>query len=163
MLAGAPAQPSVQIERLSYKSPRFDGFRAAFALRQNKGPRCGGPPASSIVHQGTVTTVDNFADLSALNDLRNHTGSPSRRAFDGKWIALFCDGDQIFAIDDVCLRCRASLTKGALAGTVVTCSCGWRYDVEYGQVLGFPRLRIHTYPVKLIAGRVLVGSHGRSG
>jgi nitrite reductase/ring-hydroxylating ferredoxin subunit len=103
-----------------------------------------------------------LADLSALDDLRRHSGSPFRRAFDGKWIALFCDGERIFAIDDVCLRCRASLAEGALAGTVVTCSCGWRYDLEYGQVLGFPRLRIGTYAVRLIGGRVLVGSRSPS-
>ena len=40
---------------------------------------------------------------------------------------------------------------------VVTCACGWRYELRDGQVHGFPRLRIETYPVKLLGGRVLVG------
>ena len=50
-------------------------------------------------------------------------------------IALFNVAGAIFAVDDFCVRCGASLAAGKLKGTEVACSgCDWRYDVTTGRL-----------------------------
>ena len=64
-------------------------------------------------------------------------------------VVLFEVAGGLCAVEDGCLRCGASLLSGSLQGTVVTCrTCGWRYDVVQGCVVGLPALRVATYPVR---------------
>lgn len=72
-------------------------------------------------------------------------------------VALFNAGGHIHAIDDGCVRCGASLSEGLLTEMTVTCpSCGWRYDIETGGVIGVPSLHTETYAVKVVGCRVMV-------
>lgn len=72
-------------------------------------------------------------------------------------VAVFNAGGRIFAIDDGCVRCGASLAEGLLVGMTVTCpNCDWRYDVESGCVQGIPSLRTDTYEVKIVGSRIMV-------
>jgi nitrite reductase/ring-hydroxylating ferredoxin subunit len=72
-------------------------------------------------------------------------------------VAIFNVGGRIFAIDDGCVRCGASLAEGSLVDTTVTCpNCDWRYDVRTGCVEGVPSLRTDTYEVKVVGSRLLV-------
>ena len=74
-------------------------------------------------------------------------------------VAIFNVDGRLFAIDDSCLRCGASLASGALRGRHVSCSrCDWQYDVITGCVHGVPRLRIDRFEVKIVNSQVLVAS-----
>ena len=73
-------------------------------------------------------------------------------------VALFRVGGCVFALDDACIRCGASLAAGALDGGIVSCSaCGWRYDIKTGSVIGVAALRTDTFEVGIADSRVLVG------
>jgi len=74
-------------------------------------------------------------------------------------IAVFNVDGGLFAIDDSCLRCGASLASGAFRGRQVICSrCDWQYDVITGCVHGVPRLRIDRFEVKIVNSQVLVAT-----
>ena len=74
-------------------------------------------------------------------------------------IAVFNVDGRLFAIDDSCLRCGASLASGTLRGRQVICSrCDWQYDVITGCVHGVPRLRIDRFEVKIVNSQVLVAT-----
>ncbi|HWS12919.1 MAG TPA: Rieske 2Fe-2S domain-containing protein [Rhodocyclaceae bacterium] len=67
-------------------------------------------------------------------------------------IALFDVAGVVHAIEDGCLRCGSSLATGAVEGTMVVCrTCGWRYDLASGGVVGLPALRLSTYAVRACA------------
>ena len=74
-------------------------------------------------------------------------------------VALFAIAEALFAIDDPCIRCGASLGAGNVQSTIVTCAgCGWRYDIPTGQVKNVPALRAHVYDVSIVDGRVMVST-----
>ena len=74
-------------------------------------------------------------------------------------VAIFNVAGRIFAIDDGCVRCGASLAEGSIVDTTVTCpNCDWRYDIRTGCVEGVPSLRTDTYTVKVVGSRVMVAS-----
>ncbi len=80
------------------------------------------------------------------------TGARLRIDTAGGPIALFDVAGAIRAIEDGCLRCGASLATGSVEGTTVVCrSCGWRYDLASGGVVGLPALRLATYAVRACA------------
>ena len=57
---------------------------------------------------------------------------------------------QIFALDNHCLCCGSSLHGGVLRGFDLTCpGCGWHYDVATGEVIGFSRLRLNSFLVRV--------------
>ena len=52
----------------------------------------------------------------------------------GKQIAIFREGDQVYAIDDMCPHAGASLAMGARRGGVVTCPWHyWRFRLATGR------------------------------
>jgi nitrite reductase/ring-hydroxylating ferredoxin subunit len=68
------------------------------------------------------------------------------RVAGGCAVALFDVGGRLYALDDGCLRCCASLAAGGtVAGTRVSCTCGWAYDLATGTVVGLPRLALDVY------------------
>ena len=72
-------------------------------------------------------------------------------------VAVFNAGGRIFAIDDGCVRCGASLAEGLLVEMTVACpNCDWRYDIETGCVLGVPSLRTDVYEVRIVGSRIMV-------
>ena len=72
-------------------------------------------------------------------------------------VAVFKVDGRLFAIEDSCVRCGASIAAGSLRGSEVTCSgCDWRYDVVNGRVDGIPALQVETFEVRTQGARVLV-------
>jgi len=62
----------------------------------------------------------------------------------------------VYAVDDLCLHKRASLSEGRLEGTHIACpSHWWRYDVRSGQLVGSDAT-LATYPADVIDGDVVV-------
>jgi len=83
-------------------------------------------------------------------------GSAIARATAGRDVALFNVDGHYHAIDDLCLRCGASLATGKLEGASVLCRCGWTYDLSTGEVRGIPRLSNDRYAASVDGGEVCV-------
>jgi nitrite reductase/ring-hydroxylating ferredoxin subunit len=72
-------------------------------------------------------------------------------------VALFNVDGCVHALEDSCLHQGASLAAGKFCGRSVTCRAhGWRYDVTTGALAASPTLGVASFPVKVVAGRVLV-------
>src|SRR5262249_39855143 len=75
----------------------------------------------------------------------------------GEVVAVFREGGQYFAIDDVCPHMGASLGEGQLAGGIVTCPWhAWRFRLADGAWADYPRLKVGCYPVRVVDGAVQV-------
>jgi nitrite reductase (NADH) small subunit/3-phenylpropionate/trans-cinnamate dioxygenase ferredoxin subunit len=75
----------------------------------------------------------------------------------GKLIAVFNEGGQYRAIDDVCPHMGASLAEGYVEGGIVTCSWhAWRFRLADGAWADNPRLKIGCYPVRVVGEEIQV-------
>ena len=77
-------------------------------------------------------------------------GAAVARTVHGYAIALFNVGGTLHALDDPCLRCSASLAGATVAGSRLTCACGFGYDLATGAVRGVERLRTGRYDVSVV-------------
>ncbi len=74
-----------------------------------------------------------------------------------KLIALFHQGGEYYAIDDVCPHMGASLSGGEVADGVVTCPWhAWRFRLTDGAWADNPRLKIGCYPVRVVGEEIQV-------
>lgn len=81
------------------------------------------------------------------------------RAFDidGRIIAVFLEGGKYYAVDDTCPHQGAPLSDGIVFDKSVTCTWhGWRFSLEDGRWLDSPRIRIGTYPVRVVDDEIQV-------
>ena len=77
---------------------------------------------------------------------------------EGRKIALFKIGDEVFAIDDTCSHAEAQLSQGFVEDCAVECplhqAC---FDLRTGAALSAPATEpVNTYPAKVEAGAVLI-------
>ena len=74
-----------------------------------------------------------------------------------KLIALFRYEGQVLAIDDLCTHMGASLTGGHVEKGVVTCPWhAWRFRLSDGCWVDNPKLKIGSYPARVVNGAVEV-------
>lgn len=74
-------------------------------------------------------------------------------------VAVFAIGRHYRAISDMCLRCGASLAGGTPIDMTVRCGgCRWQYDLQTGEVLGVPGLRIEVFQIEIDQGRLRVAT-----
>ncbi|HVO90195.1 MAG TPA: Rieske 2Fe-2S domain-containing protein [Casimicrobiaceae bacterium] len=72
-------------------------------------------------------------------------------------VALFNVQGCIFAMDDACVRCGASLSQGERSGRRVRCpGCGWQYDVVTGRINDIEALCTTVYEVNVEASKVML-------
>lgn len=73
-------------------------------------------------------------------------------------IAVFLQGGQYYAIDDLCPHMGASLSAGHLdeQGTVTCPWHAWRFRVTDGKWADNPRLGVDTFPVRIAGEDVQV-------
>lgn len=87
--------------------------------------------------------------VATLSELKS--GQGKQVTVNGRLIALFRDGDRLFAIDDVCPHRGAPLHQGPCMGGQVMCP--WhsaRFDLTTGAALCPPaKSPVATYPVTL--------------
>ncbi|MBT5714935.1 Rieske 2Fe-2S domain-containing protein [Candidatus Poribacteria bacterium] len=102
-------------------------------------------------------------------------GKPRRGEVNGRALVLVRAGAAVFAVRDVCPHQAARLSDGHVEGTTLACKpgqdvrygregeilvCpwhGWEYDLTTGRALVDPdRVRVATYPVRVVDDRVLV-------
>ena len=75
----------------------------------------------------------------------------------GTPVAVFNLGDRYCATHNTCLHQQGPLGEGTLEENVVTCPLhGWQYNVETGECLTAPGLRVATLEVKVEGDDVFV-------
>ena len=75
--------------------------------------------------------------------------------FAGRDVALFREGDDLFALDDRCPHAGASLCGGPVEDGVVTCPWhSWSFRLRDGAWTGNPRIRTRTYAVRVVGGDI---------
>ncbi len=89
-----------------------------------------------------------FVKVATLAELPPGSGKPVE--VNGKAIALFNVGGQVYAIDNTCLHRGGPLGDGMLEGEVVTCPWHmWEYNVRTGEFVANPEIKVATYPVQV--------------
>jgi len=74
-----------------------------------------------------------------------------------KLIAVFCHEGQYFAIDDTCPHMGDSLSRGYVEKGIVTCPWhAWRFRLSDGAWADNPRIKIGSYPVRIMDGEIQV-------
>ena len=74
-------------------------------------------------------------------------------------VAIFNVHGSLFALEGHCIRCATRIATGAFDEHEVSCRrCGWRYDLRTGAVVQVPRLRLETYPVKVVGSSIVLGN-----
>ena len=75
----------------------------------------------------------------------------------GRLVAVFNDGQQYHAIDDLCPHMGASLGSGPVVDGVVTCPWhAWRFRLEDGAWCDNPNLRVEVFEVRVVADTIEV-------
>ncbi len=73
-------------------------------------------------------------------------------------VAVARDGDEVYALQDLCSHAAVSLSEGEVADCAVECWLhGSRFDLRTGAPTGLPATRpVPVYPVTVDGERVLV-------
>ena len=91
--------------------------------------------------------MPEFRDVCRVGDLSD--GEARTVELDGKLIALFCQGNEYFAIDDTCPHMGASLGAGEVYDGVVACPWhAWRFKVCDGTWCDSPKIKIDSFEVR---------------
>jgi nitrite reductase (NADH) small subunit len=102
-----------------------------------------------------MSLVGNMMRVASLTDLASD--KPLGVTLDGKKIALFRVGDEVFATSGVCPHARGPIDCGTVANKAVTCPWhGWSFDLHSGQCTEDPDLKLATYPVRIEGDDILV-------
>ncbi len=96
-----------------------------------------------------------FHPVCRVGDVHEGEGKAVRVC--NKLIAVFCQDGQLYAIDDMCPHMGASLSGGYVEKGVVTCPWhAWRFRITDGTWADNPRIKIGSYPIRVVGGEVQV-------
>ncbi len=96
-----------------------------------------------------------FQTVCRVGDLADGEGKTVEAS--GKLVAVFREGGEFFALDDVCPHMGASLSGGHVEDGIVTCPWhAWRFRFRDGAWADNPRLKIGCYPVRVEGDQVQV-------
>ena len=99
--------------------------------------------------------MSEFTTVAKVGDIPEGEG----RAFEcnEQMVAVFNDGGEYRAIDDMCPHMGASLAAGHLEDCVVTCPWhGWSFDTRDGTWCENRRLKIDVYHVRVVGDEIQV-------
>ena len=92
------------------------------------------------------------ATVGDIND-----GEGLAAAINGRMVAIFREGDNYFAIDDLCPHMGASLAPGYLQDGIVTCPWhAWRFCIRDGRWCDNPKTGIDTFDVRVEGDEIQV-------
>ena len=98
---------------------------------------------------GDFTTV---AKIGAIADGAGDTFTIGERM-----VAVFRQGDDYFAIDDICPHMGASLGAGSVVEGKVACPWhAWRFDVCDGTWCDNPKLKVDSFEVRVAGEEIQV-------
>ena len=98
--------------------------------------------------------MNNWIDALASEDLP--TDDVDGVAVDGRDIALYAVGEEVYATDNICTHGHARLCDGFLEGHEIECPLHQgKFVVRTGQATCAPPTEaLRSYPVKIEGGRV---------
>ena len=99
--------------------------------------------------------MSEFVTVAKVGDIPEGEG----RAFEynEQMVAVFNDGGEYRAIDDMCPHMGASLAAGHLEDCVVTCPWhAWSFDIRDGTWCENRRLKIDVYDVRLVGEEIQI-------
>jgi 3-phenylpropionate/trans-cinnamate dioxygenase ferredoxin component len=93
----------------------------------------------------------SFQRACSLDDLRD--GAALGVTVDDQELAIAHDGDEVFAVEDICSHAAVALSEGDVEGCTVECWLhGSRFDLRTGKPTGLPATEpVSTFPVELRA------------
>jgi nitrite reductase (NADH) small subunit/3-phenylpropionate/trans-cinnamate dioxygenase ferredoxin subunit len=96
-----------------------------------------------------------FHTVCKVSELAEGQGKAFRLG--NKLVAIFLHAGEYFAIDDVCPHMGASLAAGEVENGIVSCSWhAWRFRLCDGTWADNPRIKIGSYPVRVVGDEVQV-------
>jgi len=99
--------------------------------------------------------VAEFLTVLRVGDLAEGQGRMVQVA--GKLVAVFLFEGEYFAIDDTCPHMGDSLSQGYVEKGIVTCPWhAWRFRLSDGAWADNPRIKIGSYPVRVVDGEIQV-------
>jgi len=101
-----------------------------------------------------------WIDIGALDDIPRQGARVVKAP--GGCIAVFRTAeDEVFALDDRCPHRGGPLSQGIVHGSSVTCPLhNWVISLESGQAQGADEGGVHTYALRVEAGRILIDGAG---
>jgi nitrite reductase/ring-hydroxylating ferredoxin subunit len=99
--------------------------------------------------------MSNFRPACKTHEIKDGEGKTV--SIDGKLIAVFKEGDEFRAIDDLCPHMGASLAGGWVENGIVTCPWhAWRFRLGDGAWADNPRIKIGCYKTQVVGDEVQV-------
>ena len=99
--------------------------------------------------------MSNFRTACKTDDVKDGEGKTV--SIDGKLIAVFKEGNEFHAIDDLCPHMGASLAGGWVENGIVTCPWhAWRFRLGDGAWADNPRIKIGCYKTQVVGEEVQV-------
>jgi nitrite reductase/ring-hydroxylating ferredoxin subunit len=96
-----------------------------------------------------------WTPVAMLTDLSESTGKMVE--IDGLEIALFKEGETVYALDNECPHRQGPISEGELNDGIVTCPWhAWDINAVTGEVVYNPRLKSKTYPCKIMDGVIFL-------
>jgi NAD(P)H-dependent nitrite reductase small subunit len=99
--------------------------------------------------------ASEFVVVGHINDFTPGAG----RMVDvhGRHVAIFRLGNDLYAIDNLCLHRGGPLCDGEVSDEVVTCPWhGWSYQIKTGMMVQDPRVGVDCHEVRVDGDQVLV-------
>ena len=102
-----------------------------------------------------MRTMSDFVTVAKVGEIAD--GEGQAYPVNGRMVAVFNRGGEYTAIDDFCPHMGASLAGGWLEGNVVTCPWhAWRFNVCDGTWCDNPRIKIDSFPVRVVEDEIQV-------
>jgi len=99
--------------------------------------------------------VGRWVEIAKRADLPPGSGRALQAG--GRFIAVYNDGGEVFAIDDTCPHQGASLGEGILHEGLVICPMhAWMFSLRTGTCPSVPDLSVACYPTRLAGDAVEV-------
>lgn len=97
---------------------------------------------------------DEFEPVCALDDVPEHM--PRRVEFAGRGVLICRDGDDVYAVDEICPHENKSMKRGVLFdGEIICPHHQYRFELETGRC--HRRCApVQTYRVEVVDGQVLL-------
>jgi NAD(P)H-dependent nitrite reductase small subunit len=98
-----------------------------------------------------------WVEVGSQNELFKDGMSSIPVEMEGRSLALFLSGDNIFAYQNMCPHKGAPLTEGEIRDGLVICPWhGWQLELNSGQMKNNPKICLKSYPVKIKDGKIFL-------
>ncbi len=115
----------------------------------------GSADSSDRIELAKVECMSEFVTVTTVGSIPPGQGATFQVG--ERLIAVFFDGGQYYAIDDMCPHMGASLGAGEVQNGAVTCPWhAWRFRISDGTWCDNPRIKISSFEVRVVGDQVQV-------